>query len=83
MVVHEHDRRGRQLERPFHHLAHIDGSMIDRAGLLHFIGDDLIALVEEQDAELGQAIDPKSGRPEATMLPASHQQMVDRVAPKR
>jgi hypothetical protein len=55
--------------------------MIDRAGLLHFIGDDLIALVEEQDAE--QAIDPKSGRPEATMLPASHQQMVDRVAPKR
>ena len=65
MIVHEHDCCRRQLKRPFHHFAHIDRSMIDRAGLLHLIGDDLVAFVEEQDAELGQAIDPKSVRPKA------------------
>ena len=43
---------GRQLERPLHHLAHIDRGVIDGALLLHLVGDDLVALVEEQDAEL-------------------------------
>ena len=52
VIVHEHDRRGRQLERPLHHLAHIDRRVIDGALLLHLVGDDLVALVEEQDAEL-------------------------------
>jgi hypothetical protein len=52
VVVHEHDCRGRQLERPLHHLAHIDRGVIDGALLLHLVGDDLVALVEEQDAEL-------------------------------
>ena len=39
-------------ERPLHHLAHIDRGVIDGALLLHLVGDDLVALVEEQDAEL-------------------------------
>jgi hypothetical protein len=26
--------------------------MVDGAGLLHLVGDDLVALVEEQDAKL-------------------------------
>jgi hypothetical protein len=37
--------------------------MIDRAGLQHLVGDDLVALVEEQDAELGQAPDTVGVRP--------------------
>jgi hypothetical protein len=61
--VHEHDRRGRQLERPLHHLAHIDRGVIDGALLLHLVGDDLVALVEEQDADLGQALEFTSARP--------------------
>src|SRR6476646_10788531 len=50
--VHEHDRGCRQLKRPFHHLAHIDRRVIDGAFLLHVVCDDLVALVEEQNAEL-------------------------------
>ena len=52
MIVHQYDGRGRQLERPLDHFAHIDRRVVDRAGLLHLVGDDLVALVEEQDAEL-------------------------------
>src|SRR5215510_14033689 len=37
---------------PLHHLAHIDRGVIDGARLLHLVGDDLVALVEEEDAEL-------------------------------
>src|SRR5262245_9624188 len=47
---HEHDRRGRQFERPLNQLAYIDRSVIDGALLLHLVGDDLAALVAEQDA---------------------------------
>ena len=52
VVVHEDDRRGRQLQRPLDHLAHIDRRVIDGALLLHLVGDQLVPLVEEQDAEL-------------------------------
>jgi hypothetical protein len=62
MVVHQH-RRGRQLERPLHHLAHIDRGVVDGALLLHLIGDDLVALVEEPDAELTQVLELSSVRP--------------------
>jgi hypothetical protein len=63
MIVHEHDRRRRQLERPLHHLSYIDRGVIDGALLLHLIGDDLVALVEEQDAEFRQALESTSARP--------------------
>jgi hypothetical protein len=37
--------------------------VIDGALLLHLIGDDLVALVEEQDAEFRQAPESTSARP--------------------
>jgi hypothetical protein len=37
--------------------------MVHGALLLHLVGDDLIALVEEEDAELGQALESASVRP--------------------
>jgi hypothetical protein len=49
---HQNDGGGGQFERAFDHLARIDRSVIDRAGLLHFVGNQLIALVEKQNAEL-------------------------------
>ena len=45
-------RGRRQFERALDHFARIDRRVIDGAGLLHFVGDELVALVEEQDAEL-------------------------------
>ena len=33
-------------------LARIDRRVVDRAGLLHLVGDQRVLLVEEQDAEL-------------------------------
>ena len=35
-----------------HHLARIDRRVVDGAGLLHLVGDQRVALVEEQQAEL-------------------------------
>lgn len=52
MVTHQDHRRCRKLERAFHHLARIDRRVVDRAATLHLIGDQHIALVEEEDAEL-------------------------------
>jgi hypothetical protein len=37
--------------------------VIDGALLLHLVGDDLVALVEEQDAELTQVPELSSARP--------------------
>ena len=37
----------RQLQRALDHLARIDRRVVDRAGLLHLVGDHLVALVEE------------------------------------
>ena len=54
MVVHQHDRGGGQLERALDHFARIDRGVIDRARLLHLVGDQLVAFVEEQNAELLQ-----------------------------
>ena len=42
----------RQFERALDHLARIDRRVVDGAGLLQLVGDELVALVEEQDAEL-------------------------------
>jgi hypothetical protein len=63
VVMHEHDGRCRQFERPLHHLPHIDRGVVDGASLLHLVGDHLVALVEEQDAENGQAPDIIGPRP--------------------
>ena len=52
MVVHEDDRGRGQFERALDHFARIDRRVIDRALLLHLVGDELVALVEKQDAEL-------------------------------
>jgi len=63
VIVHQRDRGGRQLQRPLHHLPHIDRRVVDGALLLDLVGDHLVALVEEQDAELGQVVEPSSVRP--------------------
>ena len=47
----DHGGRG-QFQRALDHLARIDRRVVDRAGLLHLVGDELVALVEKQDAEL-------------------------------
>src|SRR5690606_17513285 len=52
VVVHQHQGGCRKLERSLHHLAHIDGRMVDGAFLLDLVGDELIALVEKENAEL-------------------------------
>ena len=48
----EDDRGRRELERPLDHLARIDRRVVDRADLLHLVGDQHVLLVEEEDAEL-------------------------------
>ena len=50
VIVHQDDRGRRQFERALDHLARIDRRVVHRAGLLHFVGDQLVALVEEQHA---------------------------------
>ena len=50
--MHENDRRRRQLQRPLHDLAHIDGRVIDGALPLNLVGNEVVLLIEEQDAEL-------------------------------
>ena len=52
MVVHHDEGGGAQLQRAAHHLARIDRRVVDRAGLLHLVGDQRVARVEEQEAEL-------------------------------
>ena len=52
MVVNKDQCSRRQLQRALSHLAHVDGRMIDGASLLHLVSDQLVALVEKQDAEL-------------------------------
>ena len=52
VIVYQHNGCRRQIERPFHHLAHLDRCVVHGALLLHLVGYDLVALVEEQDAEL-------------------------------
>jgi len=63
VIVHQHDGRRRQFERTFHHFPDIDRGVIDRARLLHLVGNDLVALVEKDDADLGQVFEFASARP--------------------
>ena len=51
MIVHEDDRRGAEFQRALDDLARIDGRVVDGAARLHFVGDQHVLAVEEQDAE--------------------------------
>ena len=42
---------GAQLQRPLDDLARIDRGVIDRAAILHFIGDQMVLAVQEQHPE--------------------------------
>jgi hypothetical protein len=57
MVVHQDDRGSGKLERALDHLARIDRGVIDGADLLALVGDQVVALVEKQDAKLLLDID--------------------------
>ena len=50
--MHQDQRGGVQRQRALHHLARIDRRVIDGAALLHFVGDQHVLAVEEEDAEL-------------------------------
>ena len=63
VVVDENDGARRHLQRPLHHFARIDRGMVHRAALLHLVENELVALVEEQDAELWQAPEIKRLQP--------------------
>mgnify|MGYP007099615539 CR=1 FL=1 len=63
MIVHQNDRGRGELKRALDHLARIDRRVVDRADLLQLIGDQLIALVEEQHAEMSQVSEFKCARP--------------------
>ena len=52
MVVDEDDGCGRKIERTFNDFTRIDRRVIDRAALLDLIGNQRIALVEEENSEL-------------------------------
>jgi hypothetical protein len=52
VVVDEDEGARRELERPLHDLARVDRRMVDGSGLLHLVGDEGVALVEEQEPEL-------------------------------
>jgi hypothetical protein len=52
VVVHHDQRAGIHLQRAFHHLARIDGHMIDRALGLLLIRDQHVLAIKVEDAEL-------------------------------
>ena len=52
MVVHQNNGGGAQLQRALDHLARIDRGVVDGAFLLQLVGDQPVALVEKQHAQL-------------------------------
>lgn len=52
VIVHHDDRGGGELQRALDDFARIDRRVIDGADLLHLIRNQLVALVEKQDAKL-------------------------------
>src|SRR6185437_12896760 len=52
MVVHQDYGGRRQFQRALDYFARIDRRVIDGAGLLHLVCDQLVALVEKQQSEL-------------------------------
>ena len=62
VIVDQDQRRGIEFEGAFHHFARIDGCVVDRAFLLHFVRDQMVLAVEKQDAELfGRIVRHRSG----------------------
>ena len=55
--VHQDHGRGRQLERALDHLAGIDRRVIDSAGLMLFVGDEMVSFIEKQDAKMLLALE--------------------------
>ena len=51
VIVHQNNRRSRKFERPFDHFARINRRVVHRSDLLRFVGDELITLVEKEDAK--------------------------------
>ena len=52
VVVDQNDGGSGQFQRAFDHFARIDGRMVDGAGLLHLVGNNLVSLVEKKNTEL-------------------------------
>ena len=52
VIMNENKGGGRQFQSALDHFARIDRRVIDGPCLLHFVGDQRIALVEEENAEL-------------------------------
>lgn len=52
MIVDHDDGGGGQFQCALDHFARIDRRVIDSADLLYLVGDELITLVEKQNAEL-------------------------------
>src|SRR6185437_13957427 len=52
MIVHQNYRRSAELERALDDLARIDGRVVDRAACQHFVGDEYVLAIEEEDSKL-------------------------------
>ncbi len=52
VVVHEDEGGCAELEAAFHDFSGVGGGVVDRAGALDFIADQLVLFVEEEDAEM-------------------------------
>src|SRR6266446_5387218 len=61
MVVHQDHGGGGEFERALDHLARIDRGVIDGAGLMLLVGDQVVTLVEEQNAEVLLALEGHGG----------------------
>ncbi len=52
VVVRQDQGRRLQFQRAPHHLARVDGRVVDGAARLRLVGQQAVLVVEEQDAEL-------------------------------
>jgi hypothetical protein len=52
VIVHQDNRGSENLERAFDHFARIGQGVIDLAGLLHFVSNQLFALVEKEKCRI-------------------------------
>ena len=52
MIVSDDERGGVEHQGTLHHFSRVDGRVIDRAALLHLIGDEIVLAVKEQYPKL-------------------------------
>ena len=62
VVVHQDDRGGGELERALDHLARINRGVVDGAGLMLFVSDQVVTLIEKQNAEVLLALEAMAAR---------------------